>query len=227
MNLKTMNILSDVFELERVPSPECVFADDPIALSCAAYRLWQKNPVDRWPDLNDMVPEPQDREQSQAIRKYYADRLILSFLQQEHNISSFRRNLYGLVTNSIQLKKNEIGMVYRLPYFYDEDTALDQLVADTTSADVPHMGSELTGEFLLKKRITKSRRSGEFVQFWLTRTGDTAAYAVMLKNDNPLLSLLNSVLSRPVTLKARVWTKPFRGHHRDRWYYQLGDLKLA
>lgn len=222
-----MNILSDVFELERVPQPECVFVDDPIALSCAAYRLWQHNSMDRWPELNDMVPEPQDREQSQVIRKYYADRLIMSLLQQEHAISSFRRNLYGLVTDSIRLKKNEIGMVYRLPYFYDEDTAQDQLVADTTSADVHYMGHEITAEFSLKKHITKSRRSGEFVQFWLTRTGDTAAYAVMLKSDNPLLSLLNSVLSRPVTLKARVWTKPFRGHYRDRMYYQLGDLTLV
>jgi hypothetical protein len=222
-----MNILSDVFELERVPQPECVFVDDPIALSCAAYRLWQKNPVDRWPDLNDMVLDPQDREQSQAIRKYYADRLIMSLLQQEHAISSFRRNLYGLVTDSIRLKKNEIGMVYRLPYFYAEDTALDQVVADTTSAEVYRMGDEFTGEFVLKQRITKSRRSGEFVQFWLTRTGDTAAYGVMMKSDNPLLSLLTSVLDRPVTLKARAWTKPFRGHHRDRMYYQLGDLKLV
>ena len=229
--IQTMNVTvdPDIFTLDfdTTPPVPLVFADDPIALSCAAYRNWQHNFADRWPDLNDVTAEPQDREQSRAIRKYYADRLIMNLLQQEHQVSSFRRKLYGVVTDSVQVTKAELGMVYRLPYFYAEDTELDQLVADTTSADVSLQGDEITAEFSLKKHITKSRRSGEFVQFWLTRTGDTAAYAVMLKSDNPLLSLLNSVLTRPVTLKARVWTKPFRGHYRDRMYHQLGSLELV
>lgn len=231
MNVQTMNITVDpdtfTLDFDTKPLVPLVFTDEPIALSCAAHRLWQTNPVSRWPDLNDVTAEPQDHAQSQAIRKYYADRLIINLLQQEREVSSFRRKLYGVVTNSAQVTKAELGMIYRLPYFYAEDTALDQLVADTTSTDVCYMGDELTGEFVLKNRITKSRRSGEFVQFWLTRTGDSAAYAVMLKSDNPLLSLMDSLMSRPVKLKARAWTKPFRGHHRSRWYHQLGDLKLA
>lgn len=232
MNTQTMNIItvdSDTFilDFDTKPPEALVVAEDPIALSCAAHRLWQKTSVNRWPDLDDVVAEPQDHTQSQAIRKYYADRLIINLLQQEREVSSFRRKLYGVVTNSAQVTKAELGMIYRLPYFYAEDTALDQLVADTTSAEVYRMGDEFTGEFVLKQRITKSRRSGEFVQFWLTRTGDTAAYGVMMKSDNPLLSLLTSVLDRPVTLKARAWTKPFRGHHCNRMYYQLGDLKLV
>lgn len=232
MNAQTMNILtvdSDTFILDFDPKPSepLVFADDPIALSCAAYRLWQKTSLNRWPDLDDVIAEPQDREQSRAIRKYYADRLILNLLQQERPVSSFRHKLYGVVTNSVQVTKAELGMVYRLPYFYAEDTELDQLVADTTSADVDLQGSEFTGEFSLRKRIVKSRRSGEFVQYWLARTGDSAAYAVMAKSDNPLLSLLDSLIARPVVLKARVWTKPFRGHYQNRMYYQLGDLKLV
>ena len=216
---------TDIFgdEIEK----DYAFVDDPIALSCAAYRQYQLTNLDRWPGLNDMVVEPQDRLQADAIRKYYADRLILDVLRQQQPISSFRRKLYGLVTGVVKLKKSEIGIVYRLPDFYAEDTGLDQLVQDTTPADIVHQGNRITAEFVLRQHITKSRKSGEFVQFWLTRTGDTAAYAVMLKKDNPLLSLLNSVLSRPTTLSACVWTKQFRGYHQAHRYYQLGNLELV
>ena len=227
MNVITVDSDTFILDFDTKPLEPLVFADDPIALSCAAYRLWQKTSLNRWPDLDNVVAEPQDHAQSQAIRKYYADRLIIKLLQQQREVSRFRRKLYGVVTNSEPVTKSELGMIYRLPYFYAEDTALDQLVADTTSAEIYRMGDELTGEFVLKQCITKSRRSGEFVQFWLTRTGDTAAYGVMMKSDNPLLSLLTSVLDRPVSLKARAWTKPFRGHHRNRMYHQLSNLKLA
>jgi hypothetical protein len=217
----------DSFTLSTSEQQDYAFVDDPIALSCAAYRQYQLHPANRWPDLNEMTVESQDREQADVIRKYYADRLVLDVLRQQQPISGFRRKLYGLVTGSVKLKKHEIGMVYRLPYFYEEDTGLDQIAEQTTSADIMYIGNEITAEFVLKKHITKSRRTGEFVQFWLTRTGDSAAYAVMLKIDNPFLSLLNSVVAYPTTLKVRAWTKQFRGHHRDRMYYQLGNLELV
>jgi hypothetical protein len=228
MTLQIMNSLSNSITLERNSvSPEvCVFADDPIALSCAAYRNWKNNPAVRWPDLNDMVAEPQDYQQSQAIRKYYADRLILSLLQQEHEISGFRRKLYGLVTDSIRLTKQEIGMLYRLPYFYAEDTGMDYVVSQTQPVS-PVTSHEITDVFSLLKRISVSRRSGEGVQFWLQRPNDTGAYLIAVKADNPMLDLLDSMFEQPRQLSCRAYAKNYRGHHRYHTHYQLGSVRLV
>lgn len=216
-----------LYDFDDQIEKDYAFVDDPIALSCAAYRQYQLTKLNRWPGLNDMVVEPQDRSQADAVRKYYADRLILDVLRQQQSVSSFRHKLYGLVTGVVRLKRSELGILYRLPDFYAEDTGLDKLVQDTASADHVNQGAKITAEFVLRQCITKSRRTGEFVQFWLARTGDTAAYAVMLKKDNPMLSLLNSVLSRPVTLSACVCTKQFRGYHQAHRYYELTNLELA
>lgn len=222
-----MTNLIDDFLLSNAASTSSVyeFYDDPVALSCAAYRQWAENRITRWPDLNDMTATESDREQAAKIRKYYADRLVVDMLKNKQ-ISSFRQKLYGLVTNNLRLKKDEIGIVHRLPDFYAEDTALDQAVENSTPATLIVHGEEIQGQFVLTQRIAKNRKMGEYVQFCLKREADTALYMTMIKGDNMLLPLLNSVLQKPVQLKARVWTKQFRGHHRARSYYQLANLEL-
>ena len=101
-----------------------VFKDDPIAMACASYRLSQQGGF-AWLDLHAATVEPQDRETAVAIRKYYADRLLITALKSNGVVSEFRRKLYGVVTDNYQVKKSEEGLLYRLPYFYAEDTGLE------------------------------------------------------------------------------------------------------
>lgn len=226
-----VTIGSNTFTLDfdTKPPAECVFAQDPVALSCAAYRLFTEQKIlARWPDLDTIVAEEQDIVQAQQVRKYYADRLLMATITSTtgRSVSEFRQKLYGLVTNTRSLKTAELGLLYRLPYFYAEDTGMDCVVSQTQPV-TPVPSHNITGVFTLLKRITVSRRSGESVQFWLQRPNDSGAYLIVVKSDNPMLSLLDSMFEQPRHLSGHAYAKNYRGHHKYHTHFQLGSVRLV
>jgi hypothetical protein len=208
------------------PEPDMTFNDDPVALAWAAYRVYLANPANRWADFADVEVTDQDRVQAQEIRSYYTGRILMDTMKSKNPMSEFRKKLYGLLIGETGLKKKDIGLLYRLPYFYVEDTALDQVIAQTQSASVM-FGMELAGTFTLIKRILVSRRSGDFVQFWLRHHKRSEPFMIVVKTDNPLLTLLEGILENPVKLSATAYLKTHRGYHRNRQFHQLGNVKLA
>jgi hypothetical protein len=114
-----------------------------------------------------------------------------------------------------------------LPYFYVEDTALDQVIAQTEAPTVALAQASVAGTFELIKRIQVSRRSAEFVQFWLRHHKKTAPFMIAVKTDNPLLPLVQSILERGLPISATAHFKIHRGYHRNRGFYQLGNVELA
>jgi hypothetical protein len=208
------------------PEPDVTFKDDPVALAWAVYRLYLKNPANRWADFADVEVTAEDRAVAQEIRSYYTGRILMDTMKSKNPMSEFRKKLYGLLIGETGLKKKDIGLLYRLPYFYVEDTDLDQVIAQTQSASVM-FGKELAGTFTLIKRILVSRRSGDYVQFWLRHHKRMDPFLIVVKTDNPLLNLLESVLENPVQLSATAYHKTHRGYHRNRYFHQLGNVKLV
>jgi hypothetical protein len=208
------------------PEPDMTFADDPVAMAWAVYRLYLKNPGLRWADFNDVEVTAEDRSKAQEIRSYYTGRILMDTMKSKQPMSEFRKKLYGLLIGETGLKKKDIGLLYRLPYFYVEDTDLDQVIAQTQSATVMPT-AEIAGTFTLIKRILVSRRSGDYIHFWIQHHKKSAPFLIAIKADNPLLSLLTSVLANPVQLSAFAHIKMHRGYHRNRYFYQLGNVELV
>lgn len=224
----TIDTKSDESWFEKKPEPDLEFAQDPVALACGSYRLFLESGI-RWSELSDIVVTDADREQAALIRKYYSDRILISAVAARGQMSDFRQKLYGLLIGQTKLKKRDVGLLYRLPYFYAEDTAMDQIMERTTSVDANSpVTRNVIGQFQLIRRIDVSRRSGETVQLWLQKGTDTTTpYMIAAKRDNPFLGLVESVLAQPVKLTATAHLKHHRGHYRNRLYYQLGGLELA
>jgi len=202
------------------------FRDDPVAMAWAGYRLYLANPGNRWADFADVEVTDEDRVQAQEIRSYYTSRILMDTIKSDGIMSEFRKKLYGLLIGEYSVKKSDIGILYRLPYFYVEDTDLDQVIAQTQSA-VQQSGTALTGTFTLIKRILVSRRHGEYVQFWLQHHRRPEPFLIVVKTDNPLLSLLEGILANPVQLSATAHFKAHRGHYRNRYFHQLGNVELV
>ena len=213
--------------LFNTPEPDMTFADDPVALAWAAYRVYLSNPALRWADFADVEVTEQDRVQAQEIRSYYTGRILMDIMRSKKSMSEFRKKLYGLLIGETGLKKKDIGLLYRLPYFYVEDTALDQVIAQTEAPTSALAQSLVTGTFELIKRIQVSRRSAEFVQFWLRHHKKTAPFLIVVKADNPLLSLLENVIERGLPISSTAHFRMHRGYHRNRGFYQLGNVELA
>lgn len=210
----------------KINDPDLEFDQDPVALACGSYRYFLQSKI-RWTELRDVVTTPEDHVQAALVRKYYSDRILMSAVAARGQMSDFRRKLYGLLIGQTGLKKRDIGLLYRLPYFYAEDTAMDQVMEQTESAVGQSRTRNVHGKFQVVKRIGVSRRSGETVQLWLQKDSESVPYMIAAKSDNPFLSLVESVLEQPVKLVATAHLKHHRGHYRNRLYYQLGGLELA
>jgi hypothetical protein len=218
----------DTFELDASTRQPMVFKDDPVAMAIAVYRCWKETPAMgiRWADLEDAVITAEDRQVSAELRKYYADRIMITMLG-NNKISEFRRKLYGVVTNSMSLNKSDIGLLYRLPYFYEEDLAVDRVMERTQSVQKREPTDRVHGCFTVIERVLISRRAGDYTQLWMTRKGSSAPYMITVKSDNPYHRLIIKLLEQPRELSAWAHTKYHKGHHRGHGYYMLGDIELV
>lgn len=229
MGLIVKNSLFDLADLELLAKPDhpkqplIEFKDDPVALACASYRYWIDAPHTRWVEFDQLTVIPQDRTKAEELKKYYRDRLMIEALTSTRNQppSEFRQKLYKVITDCAELTQNDIGLLYRLPYFYQEDQDVDAVMEQTKSVDIHQIGHNITGNFSLIKKVLRSRKHGDYHDYWMCREGDHAPYLVIVKSDNPLNSVWNSLLKRPVSLTGKIWTKQHRGFHKRRQYYQL------
>jgi len=221
----------DFFQSNNAAESPIVFKDDPIALTCASNRLGQQRGF-AWLDLHSdsVTVEPQDRATAADIRKYYADRLLLTALKSNSVMSEFRRKLYGVITDNYQLKKSEEGLLYRLPYFYAEDTGLDHVMSQTQSASITDASTaKIAGKFTLVKKIFCSRANAKsHWQFWFVRNNSPEPYLVEIKDDNVLYKLFDTLTREPQMFSAgTTHVKHHRGHYRDRIYIRMTQVDLA
>lgn len=213
------------FDRMNTPKPDpVIFKDDPVALAQASYGLWKSNGI-RWADLDDMKPTDEDYSRAAEIRKYYADRILITMLKNK-TVSEFRKKLYGVVTNSLQLNKPDIGLLHRLPYFYEEDLAIDRVVAQTQPLTNRLMAERVESEFTVIECVFKTRKTGEYTQFWLRSKQHTVPFMLIIKTDNPYHKFVTKILEQPVKLSGWAHTKYHGGHHRGLGYYQLADIEL-
>ena len=98
----TVSVFDDVAEwaqqfdkIELKSEDPMVFKDDPVAMAVAVHRTHCEYPArgDRWARLESAEISEQDRRTSAEIRKYYADRILISMLKNK-TVSEFRRKLY-------------------------------------------------------------------------------------------------------------------------------------
>lgn len=236
-----MNMIKDLQELidewtpdlrlEEEVLPLIKLPADPVACACASYRTWKENPARRWENIETVVVWQDDIEEAERLKKYYRDSMIMQALKSSNGInrSQFRQKLAMLVVNELAITKKEIGLLCRLPYFYEEDLALDYVKAVTDDQLVKIQGVPRTlVECTLTplKKILVSRSAGEYYHYWFTDT-DNTPYNFVVKTDNPLIKLFEGVYKQPsLKINANIYPKSMRGH-RSHNYYQLGSVELA
>jgi hypothetical protein len=169
---------------------------DPLALSWAAYRVWQKFPDRRWAPWSDLEIHEHDHDMSRITRQYYRDRLAMRALKSPNEPTEFARDLYDICTGGV-MRVCHTGLLYRLPYFYVEDTETDSLM--DRYPDCPGI-SDIVPAFLLAREtrslkpdcmIFRSRRSGEIMRYWFRDLGTGHPVSWNVKYDNPLRSVVD------------------------------------
>lgn len=178
-------------------APKASFADDPLALSCASYRLYKEDPHRRFTNIDLVKATQEDRIQAQAIRDYYNQRYTMRVLKGKQ-LTEFQQKTAQFLSGLHHLTTEELGLLYKLPYFYEEDRALEQVVAQTASTEfrLPHL-SEMT-EYTLTPlvEILKSRKGGEFVEFVYRDQNNHAVMMIVRASDN-MVAMLRGLFRQP------------------------------
>jgi hypothetical protein len=183
----------EMFEKERDRRPLTEKAD-PLALSWVAYRVWQKSPQRRWADWSDLEVHDHDREMAEATRRYYRNKLAMQTLRGSSEPTQFAQDLYDICNGGV-MRHCHKGMLYRLPYFYKEDTRFAELQEHTQAQpDLDSLPVFLAGksprELERYGKIFRSRRSRETMEYWFhdRETGYAVQWSV--NYENPLRSVV-------------------------------------
>jgi hypothetical protein len=219
----------------RKPEPVLAkFSDDPIALSIQSYLIWKSNPHRRWVPVDEVGRVTSEaRAMAQELRTYFLHRNTMKVLQGQ-TPTEFQYKMNGLLTDIRPLPQDELGLLYRLPYFWQEDLALDQVFEGATDVEATQAGPGLPiiRHMTIHARLTpvrevlRSRKSGDFVQFWFSDSeGQRHVYAV--RADNSMISLFRSLFKREsIQVKAHAMLNRLAGSHIRTSYWKLSGLEL-
>ena len=205
-----------------------MFQDDPIALSCASYRkAIETNLTVRFTELSSVTATDEDYEQADAIRKYYADRVVFRTLTNDKPLTAFYRDLYELVTRSVEIQRRHEGMIYRLPYFYAEDIAREELenyFSNTTVLNRHLTVDKETHVLVPVSKIFRGRRSSEVYEYWFrNKCNEPVLWSISSNTD--LRSIVEDIWSRPkITVRALFSVGQVRGH--SFYHYYIGSPGL-
>jgi hypothetical protein len=183
--------------LEKDQSPKATFSDDPLALSCASYRIYKEEPARRFTNIDLVKATQEDRVHAQAIRDYYNQRYTMRVLK-GGQLTEYQQKTAQFLSGLHHLTTEELGLLYKLPYFYEEDRALGQVVATTASVEfqLPHL-SQLTDYTLTPVvEILKSRKGGESVEFVYRDQRNHAVMIVVRAGDN-MVHMLRGLFRQP------------------------------
>ena len=92
-----------------------------------SYLIWKNNPQRRWIPITEVGQVTSEaRALAHEIRKYYLHRSTMQILK-GHQPTEFQQKMIGFLADTRPLKVDELGILYRLPYFYQEDLALERV----------------------------------------------------------------------------------------------------
>lgn len=200
---------------QTLESPKASFSDDPLALSCASWRIFRDEPERRWTNLDVVKATSEDRAMAQSIRDYYNQRYTMQALK-GRQLTEYQQKTAQFLSGLYHLKTDELGLLYKLPYFYTEDCGIDSVIESTQNYEQP-LNREFT-EYTLTpvKEIFRTRKSGEIVRFWY-KDQDQHPVLIECRGTDQFLSVLRGLFRQP-KIQVRSYAKlvGFDGPHDEK-----------
>jgi len=188
--------------------PKASFPDDPLALSCASYRLYKNEPQRRFTNIELVKATQEDRTHAQAIRSYYTQRYTMKALKGTQ-LTDYQKKTAEFLSGLYHLTTEEIGLLYKLPYFYEEDQLIEQVVEQTTSYQpkVTPLAAELKDlteyELTPLLKILVSRKGAEFNHFYF-KDQNNHAVVIPCPNNDRFSYTLHGLFKQP-KLRVRAY----------------------
>ena len=212
-----------------IDNPKLKFQDDPVVLSCASWRIGESG-GGLWSDLETITNvTEEDRVLGASIRKHFLDQLVMAKLRGQ-KVSDWRAKLGAFLVGNHELTKAEIGMLYRLPYFYHEDQAVANVMKLTKPVPAflrTHPSGPLVWNLHSVERVVQYRRANDTTQFWFCDE-QRCPVMVAVSHKNNLHGVMDSLFdSGSISVAGRnAHWKPFYGE-QDQYYVLLKTFRLS
>ena len=225
------NIFSSTYK-----EKETKFEADPLVLAVALKEMFEETGVHSSledPRVLEHVTEAA-REQAEQIRKYFSKKFFWNNLTNTRELSGFRSRVCYLLENRVRVcKEKDIGIYYKLPYFYEEDMIYDEFKKQYNTTDLPYKTWYAGG---LNKKTEKERITLKYIKttacrqqkrninrFWFTDS--KYLYSIMIANDNPLLDMFKQLVIDSVEVTFETYYNVDRIDQMN--FYKLFNFSLA
>lgn len=210
------------------------FIHDPLLLSCVLYRLVKENqnPIAKGYSLTDQTTIEKyitaiDHKAANEISTYYSGKLLFSKLKGKET-TKYRDDLYQyLVNRPLVVDNRTVGMIYKLPYFYEYDTKLNEIFDGTNILDITgikHIAVDLNVSLVGK--LDPYRKRNPVVEYWFKcdDLGNDTRILVQIEKKNPLITLLDEYLvNNKVMLSCKLDQEKLRD---DYVYYKATGFDI-
>lgn len=201
-----MNTIQSIIDSIVTPNPDwpdnkTEFDQDPVALGCAAYRIWHTDKLVRFTEFERIQVLPEDIEMANNLCDYYISQttnLLFDAIRNSDKVSEFRKKMTLIVHRQmVDFTLQDRGILYKLPYFYHEDTALTRVFKDNKEENYFLSPTRVRCELNPLERILISRKHGDTVQFWFTTQSQPGLFMWPVQTSNPMLRLVEGLFRRP------------------------------
>ena len=186
------------------------FDHDPLVLSCESYLLYRAGQDDlksltkpsRYHELRLLEPTERAVKLAHDIRRYYLDSLVFQRLRNQQ-MSQFRTKLYHFLMDAHQLKQDELGLVYKLPYFYEFDQTMIAISESTTNIDLSQTAQTRSTIWALTplRQITREVQHRTRMAYWWQNEQGHAVSIEVDREHRDLDSMIDGFFSRSVPTK--------------------------
>jgi hypothetical protein len=200
MSLNMTAIVWDELPVTGEPTPEISynFTTDPLLVSCTLYRMIKESRENdsvaylNW-SLNDYADKitskitDQDRVFAESLKSYYNSKLLMAKLRGDH-FTKFKTDLMQYLHDSpTTLLHSFVGMVYKLPYFYEYDMKLveifDGAKSDLEKAPVRLDRQDINLSFISK--IDNGQKRARHYEYWF-KDENNLRFLVEVEKHNPI-----------------------------------------
>jgi hypothetical protein len=147
-----------------------------------------------------------DRDLASKIRQYYQERIVLWRLAGAE-FTEFRRKLEDYTrSDGTLVREGQHGMLYRLPQFYEYDTALDTILENLMPLSEQQCQSVKTGKVTLTslRALDRVIKRGKFTDYWCHDSNHNA-YRISVEQSNALRKVFERYVfetSQPFTVSG-------------------------
>lgn len=193
------------------------FTEDPLLISCTLYRLVKETPesnqyrclglTEHQDKIISKITQ-QDRVFAEIVRSYYKSKLLVAKLRGQH-FSKFKKDLelYLNTDSSEKISNKYLGLVYKLPYFYEYDMKLAEIFeGEYKSIDKDYLSKDHTRSSVelsfIEKADNGQKKSRNYEYWFKDEFGNRIR--LLLEKNNPIIPLWeNTIKSGNVVIDSR------------------------